>query len=107
MIPPDDIARLQAAFAANPQDLGVGLYNPSTGDIRVGSFDRVTQGQGHQGLAIVVGIANNSDWRGFLVRANGILLPVSHFNLVDGSLSLLPGHEAQVRQVLKLVGLLS
>jgi len=67
MIPPADVADLQAAFQANPNDLGTGLYNPSTGEIRLGSFDTVTQGQGHQGLANAVGIANNGDWRGFLV----------------------------------------
>jgi hypothetical protein len=42
MIPPGDVANLQAAFAANPRDVGVGLYHPGTGEIRLGSFDRVT-----------------------------------------------------------------
>jgi hypothetical protein len=62
MIPPGDVADLRAAFRANPSDLDVGLYNPATGDIRLGSFDLVAQGQGHQGLADAFGIKDNGDW---------------------------------------------
>jgi len=107
VIPPHDVADLQAAFQANPNDLGVGLYNPSTGEIRLGSFDKVTRRQGHQGLANALGITNNEDWRGFVVTADGQLLPVSHFNLADGKLTLKPCHEAVVRQELQQAGLLS
>jgi hypothetical protein len=107
MIPAGDIADLQAAFQANPADLGVGLYNPFTGEIRLGSFDMVTQRQGHQGLADALHITNNEDWRGFLVSSGGKLLPVSHFNLVDGALTMKPDHEALVRQKLRQAGLLS
>jgi hypothetical protein len=106
MIPPGDIADLQAAFRANPADLGVGLYNPTTGEARLGSFDLVTQGQGHQGLADALGIVNNSEWRGFLVRSDGQFLPRSHFNAVDGSMAMLPVHEAAVRQLLRQAGLI-
>ena len=106
MIPPGEVADLQAAFAADPSDVGVGLYNPAKGEIRVGSFDRVTQGQGHQGLADVLGITDNAAWRGFIVRAGGVMLPVSHFNLIDGSLSLKPDHESHVRGKLRQAGLL-
>jgi hypothetical protein len=105
MIPPGDVRELRTAFASNPGDLGVGLYNPGTGEIRLGSFDRMTLGQGHQGLANAVGVANDDEWRGFLVRADGSLLPVSHFNLIDGSLALKPDHEARVRQALQQAGL--
>jgi hypothetical protein len=70
MIPAGDVADLRAAFRANPQDLGVGLYNPATGEIQLGSFDLVTQGQGHQGLADALGIKDNGNWRGFLVTAD-------------------------------------
>ena len=106
MIPPGDVADLQAAFRLNPKDLGVGLYNSSTGEIRLGSFDLVTQGQGHQGLADALGIRDNEDWRGFVVSADGKFLPTSHFNLVDGALTMNPVHAAAVRQELQQAGLL-
>ncbi len=106
MIPPADVADLQAAFQANPADLGVGLYNPSTGEIRLGSFDLVTQGQGHQGLADALGITNNPDWRGFIVTSIGQFLPTSHFNLIDGAMTMNPVHEGHVRQELLQAGLL-
>ena len=107
MIPPRDVADLKADFRTNPQDVGVGLYNPSTGEIRLGSFDRVTQQQGHQGLADALGITKNSDWRGFLVSTDGKFHPMSHFNLLDGSLMLKPSHEIDVRKELQQAGLLS
>ena len=106
MIPPSDVSDLLEAFRANPSDLGVGLYNPASGEIRLGSFDKRTKGQGHHGLAIALGIANDGDWRGFAVRADGTLLPSSHFNLIDGSLTLKPEHELRVRDELKRVGLI-
>src|SRR5262245_30773480 len=79
MIPAGDIANLRAALRANSQDLGVGLYNPSTGEIRLGSFDTVAQRQGHQGLADALGIVNNGEWRGFLVTSDGRFVATSHF----------------------------
>ena len=106
MIPAGDVANLQAAFRLNPRDLGVGLYNPSTGEIRLGSFDLVTQGQGHQGLADALAIRDNGDWRGFVVSADGKFLPTSHFNLLDGTLTMNPVHAAVVRQELQQAGLL-
>lgn len=106
MIPPGDVADLQAAFRANPKDLGVGLYNPSTGEIRLGSFDVVTRRQGHQGLANALGIVDNGEWRGFRVSADGRLFSTSHFNLVDGALTMDPRHEAVVRPQLQQVGFL-
>jgi hypothetical protein len=51
MIPAGDFADLPAAFHANLKDLGVGLYNPSADEVRLGSFDTVAQRQGHKGLA--------------------------------------------------------
>ena len=97
-----DEAGLRRAFQANPNDLGVGLFNPNTGEIRLGSFDLVTQGQGHQGLADAFGILNNSEWRGFIVTSDGKFVPTSHFNLVDGSTTMQPtianGVEAALRQ---------
>jgi hypothetical protein len=106
MIPPGDVTNLQAAFRANPNDLGVGLYNPSTGEIRLGSFDLVTRGQGHQGLADAIGIKDNGDWRGFVVSAAGKLIAASHFNLVDGDLLMDGRYEAVVRRELQQAGVL-
>jgi hypothetical protein len=107
MIPPRDILDLQDAFHSNSRDIGVGLYNPSTGEIRLGSFDLVTGGQGHQGLADVLGIADNTDWRGSLVFSDNKFLPTSHFNLVDGTLTMKAAHESFVRQELRREGFLS
>jgi hypothetical protein len=107
MIPAGDIADLQAALLANPKDLGVGLYRPSTGEIRLGSFDLVAQGRGHQGLADALGIKDNSEWRGFIVSSDGKFAPTSHFNLVDGSLAMKPDHHATVRLELKQAVLIS
>jgi hypothetical protein len=66
MILPLDVAELQDAFTANPQDIGVGLYNPTSGVIRLGSFDRQTQGKGDDGLAEVLGVTDHEEWRGYL-----------------------------------------
>ena len=107
MIPSADVADLRFAFRSNPQDIGVGLYNPFTGEIRIGSFDLVTGGQGHQGLADRLGITKNIEWRGFLVSSDGRFLPTSHFNLVDGALTMTQPHADFVRQELRQAGLLS
>lgn len=106
MIPPVDVADLRAAFVANPNDLGIGLYNPATGEIRLGNFDLVTRGYGHQGLADALGITNNGEWRGFIVTADGRFAPTSHFNLIDGALVMSTSQQASVRQELEQVGLL-
>jgi hypothetical protein len=100
-----DLKALQAAFQANPNDVGVGLCNPSTGEIRLGSFDTVTGGQGHQGLANALGIMNNGEWRGFVVSSDGRFVPTSHFNLPDGGLLMNPGLAAQVQRALQQAGL--
>jgi len=106
MIPADDVARLRDAFRANPRDLGVGLYNPATGEIRLGSFDNDTDGKGHEGLADELGIVDDGAWRGFSISPSGQLAPVSHFNMPDGSILLRPHHEAAVRAALRLAGLI-
>jgi hypothetical protein len=92
---------------ANPKDLGGGLYHLSTGEIRLGRFDLVTQGHGHQGLADALRITNNIEWRGFIVSSDGKFAPTSHFNLVDGSLVMKPDHQADVRLELQQAGLIS
>lgn len=105
VIPASDVDDLKTALQANPADLGVGLYNPSTGEIRVGSFDTVTGRQGHQGLVEALGITNAIEWRGFLVTADGKCVTTSHLNLADGSLTMKPTYEATIRAALTLSGL--
>jgi hypothetical protein len=73
----------------------------------VGSFDVSTQGRGHQGLADAIGVTNTSEWRGFVVTADGKFSPTSHFNLVDGDLAMKADHEGVVRQMLLQAGLIS
>lgn len=101
-----EVARLQAAFRAKPQDVGVGLYNVSTGEIRLGSYDTVTQGQGHQGLADALGITDMGDWRGFIITPTGQYAATSHFNLVDGHLRMKQADDAAVQQALRQAGLI-
>lgn len=105
MVDPGDILALRAAFQANPRDLGVGLYNTATGEIRVGSFDKVTGQGGHQGLADALGITDNSDWRGFMVSSSGQFAPMSHYNLADGSVTMLPALAQVVEHALRQCGL--
>ena len=101
---PADVAGLRAAWGRNPQDLGVGLYNPRTGEVRLVNFD-ATGGHGHQGLADLLSITDNTAWRGFIVSSDGRLIPASHFNLVDGDLAMQPDLAVAVRQALEQVGL--
>lgn len=102
-----DVSALILAFAANLNDLGVGLVNIKTGEIRLGSFDLVTHGQGHQGLADALGIVDGADWRGFTFSVSGRFADASHFNLPDGGLKMLPVLASLVHQALKLAGLVN
>jgi hypothetical protein len=101
------VAAIQAAFASNPRDIGVGLYNPKTGEICIGSFDQVTQGGGHQGLADALGITDNSEWRGFVISSDGSFNPASHFNRCDGSPRMKPDLANLVEQTLRQAGLVN
>src|SRR4029453_3710425 len=56
-----EVDALRAAWARNPRDLGLGLYNPGTGEIHIGSFDE-TGRTGHDGLANLLGITNEAEW---------------------------------------------
>ena len=106
MIAGTEVIDLQQAFRANPLDLGVGLYNPSTGEMHVGSYDTIGDGQGHQGLADALGITNNGEWRGFMIFSRGQFLPTSHFNVVDGSSRMKQADEEVVRREFERTGLL-
>lgn len=101
-----ELTALKTEFRKNPKDIGVGLYNPMTGEIHLGSFDIVTKRRGHQGLATVHGITNNSEWRGFMVTSAGQLIPNSHFNLPDGSAGMNPMLVAQLEIELRQAGVI-
>jgi hypothetical protein len=51
-----------------PGDIGLGVYNPSTGEIHVGSFDAYG---GHDLFLQNLGITDAAPWRGFVVGSNG------------------------------------
>lgn len=106
MIVGNEVINLQQAFRANPLDLGVGLYNPSTGEMHVGSYDTICDRRGHQGLADALDITNNREWRGFMISSGGQFLPQSHFNVVDGVSRLKQADEDIVRLELERAGLL-
>lgn len=61
-IPQADVNLVRVRFAADPQDVGIGLYNPSTGEIRLSTVDAAG---GHAGLAHSLAIPHDRDWRGF------------------------------------------
>jgi hypothetical protein len=78
MIAAQEVDALRQAFALNANDLGVGLYNPTTGEIHVASFDQVAPG-GHADLAQKLNL-QTADWRGFVVDSAGRFAPFSHLN---------------------------
>jgi hypothetical protein len=108
-IDPTEITNLQNAFRTNPNDLGVGIYDPSTGEIHLGSFDQLNQagfGQGHQALADSLGITDTSQWQGFVIDSNGGFAPSSHFNPPFGNgLAMPPADATQVLQALQQASL--
>jgi hypothetical protein len=66
-VPQAEIAALRMAWAKDPQDLGLGMYRPSTGEIHIASYDE-TGRTGHDGLQHFLGIpdAERPEWRGFI-----------------------------------------
>lgn len=100
--PAPEVDALRRAFALNGNDLGIGLYNPTTGEMHLASFDQVAPG-GHADLAQQLGL-RSSEWRGFVVDATGQFAPVSHLN---GPGMQMPVDMAEaVESVLRQVGLL-
>ncbi len=73
-----EVDDLLQAFAQNPNDLGVGICNPTTGEIHIASFDRVAPG-GHLDLVSKFGL-DPAEWRGFVVSSDGQYQPISHLN---------------------------
>ncbi|MCI0463316.1 MAG: hypothetical protein L0Z62_40735, partial [Gemmataceae bacterium] len=83
LVVPREINQHQAsellhAFRMKPNDLGVGLYNPTTGQIHLASMDRVATG-GHGHLTQILNL-RDSEWRGFVIGARGEFFPTSHLN---------------------------
>jgi len=109
LIDPTETGNLQKAFRSNPNDVGIGLFNPRTGEIHLGSFDQLSSAgfaQGHQGLADSLGITDPSQWQGFIIDSNGGFAPISHFNQPFGSaMAMPPAQAALVLHALQQAGL--
>lgn len=108
-IPAAEVAAVRAAWATKAGDIGLGLYNPSTGEIHIGTFDTTGLGIGHDGLQMTLGIpdVDRSQWRGFIFSSNGQAINNSGFNVVDGSAPrMLPVYFAQVEDALQRGGLI-
>ena len=106
-IPQPEVDALRKAWARDPNDIGLGLYNPSTGEIHVGSYD-TTGSIGHDGLQNVLGIpdADRPRWRGFIVSSDGQVINNSAFNNPEGGVQMLPAHFADVEAALRRAGLI-
>lgn len=107
-IAPAEVENLRAAWGQDPTDIGLGLYNPGTGEIHVGSYD-TTGRQGHDGLQANLGILDRdrANWRGFVVSSHGQAINGSGFNLSDGGThQMRPEYWAEVEQALRQAGLL-
>ncbi|MBY0232800.1 MAG: hypothetical protein K2W96_26255 [Gemmataceae bacterium] len=99
---------MKAAMTGNPSDIGLGLYNPSAGEIHIGTFDTTGQRIGHDGLQVSLGIPDEDrpDWRGFVFTSGKQVVNSSGFNVVDGSPPRMrPASFAQVEAALRRAGL--
>jgi hypothetical protein len=86
-IPQTEVDAVRRAWLQNSADVGLGLYNPSTGEIHVGTFDTTGQRIGHDGLQRTLGIPDSDrhQWRGFIFSSAGQAINNSGFNLPDGN----------------------
>jgi hypothetical protein len=86
-IPQAEIDAVRKAWAQAPNDIGLGLYNPWTGEIHVGTFDTTGQSIGHDGLQMILGIPDSDrpQWRGFVFSSGGQAINNSGFNVPDGT----------------------
>jgi hypothetical protein len=78
---------VRRAWAQHSTDVGLGLYNPRTGELHVGTFDTTGQRIGHDGLQITLGIPDSDrpHWRGFIFSSGGQVINNSGFNAPDGT----------------------
>ena len=86
-IPQTEVDAVRAAWLNNDKDIGVGLYNPSTGEMHVGTFNTAGQRMGHDGLQLTLAIddADRPQWRGFIFLSSGQAMNLSGFNILDGT----------------------
>jgi hypothetical protein len=104
-----EVTGVRAAWATNSNDVGLGLYNPSTGEIHVGTFDTTGQGMGHDGLQIAFRIpdADRPQWRGFVFTSSSQIMNLSGFNVPDGTFPRMRAdYFAQVEDALRRAGLI-
>jgi len=82
-----EVDAVRRAWVQNTSDIGVGLCNPNTGEIHVGTFDTTGQRIGHDGLQMTLGIpdADRPQWRGFIFSSGGQAINNSGFNVADGA----------------------
>lgn len=100
---------VRRAWAQDNNDIGLGLYNPSTGEIHVGTFDTTGQRTGHDGLQQSLGIpdADRRGWRGFIFTSRGQAVNNSGFNVPDGTPPRMRAdYFAEVLDALRRAGLL-
>jgi len=83
----EEVDAVRRAWLRNPQDVGVGLYNPTTGEFHLGTFDTSGQNTGHDGLQLSLQIVDRDRpfWRGFIFTSDGRIFNRSGFNIVDGT----------------------
>lgn len=108
-IPQAEVAVVKTAWGHNPQDLGVGLYNPTTGEIHVGTFDTTGRQIGHDGLQMALRIpdVDRLHWRGFVFTSTGRTFNQSGFNIPDGTPPRMRADfYAQVEDALRRAGLI-
>jgi hypothetical protein len=108
-IPQTEVFAVRASWLHNSSsDIGLGLYNPCTGEIHVGTFDTTGQRLGHDGLQMTLGIpdADRPQWRGFVFTSAGQAINMSGFNAPDGTPPRMRAdYYAQVEDALRRAGL--
>lgn len=107
-VAPAEVAAVRAAWVKNRNDVGVGLYNPTTGEIHVGTYDTTALRIGHDGLQASFGIADvdRPHWRGFVFDSSGQTMNASGFNAPDGNPPRMrPDYFSQVEDALRRAGL--
>jgi len=80
-IPRSEVDALRARWITDSNDLGLGVYNPTTSEIHVGNFD--SHG-GHDLFLQNLGVTDHNDWRGFVVVSDGQVINNSGLNVGSG-----------------------
>jgi hypothetical protein len=108
-IPQAEVDVVRRAWAQNSHDIGLGLYNPGTGEIHVGTFDTSGLRIGHDGLQLTLGFPDSDrpQWRGFIFNSTGQAINSSGFNEPDGAPPRMrPDSFAEVEAALRCAGLI-